>query len=282
MRKFVYIIEKNFEGKAAAVFLRHMGYSSDIIKDLKKGGLFLNGNPIFTVDILHRNDIMETFFPDEENTAVPELNNEIKLIYFDEDIAVFNKPPYVPVHQSLGHYHDTLANHFAALFPKTLFRAVTRLDKNTSGLCLTALNKLSAAILCANRPQKLYYAAVNGDIPESGTVNQPIDRERDGIIKRVVSSSGKPAVTNYKAVRKSGENKLLEIILETGRTHQIRVHMSHIGCPLLGDDLYGGDLSEISRQALHCGYMEFPHPITGDKMRFDCALPKDMERLFRL
>lgn len=279
MRKFVYNIGEGFEGKEVSAFLRHKGYSADIIKDLKKGGMLLNGRSVFTVDILHENDVLETVFPDEETHLEPNLNTDIKLLYADEDIALFNKPPYVPTHQSIRHYNDTLANHFAALFPRTRFRAVTRLDKNTSGLCLIALNKLSSAIMCGNKPKKLYYAIVKGDIPDSGTVNLPIDRECEGIIKRTVSENGKPAVTNYKTVRKNGENKLLELTLETGRTHQIRVHMAHIGYPLLGDELYGGDLTEISRQALHCGHISFFHPITREKMSFDCPLPEDMEAL---
>lgn len=284
MRKFTYVIGEDFEGKAASAFLRHKGYSADIIKDLKKGGLLLNGKAVYTVETMHRNDILETVFPDEETDLEPVKIAGVRLLYSDEDIAVFDKPPYVPTHQSIGHRRDTLANHFASLFPNTRFRAVTRLDKNTSGLCLAALNKLSSSILCENKPKKLYYAAVKGNIPDSGTVNLPIDREREGIIKRTVSENGKPAVTSYKTVRKSeregGENKLLEITLKTGRTHQIRVHMSHIGYPLLGDELYGGDLGEISRQALHCGHIRFLHPVTGEEMYFDSPIPEDMERLF--
>lgn len=279
MRKFIYSIGKGFEGKPVSAFLRHNGYSADIIKDLKKGGLLLNGRAVYTVDILHEKDVLETFFFDEKTDIEPKENGMIKLLYADEDIALFDKPPYIPTHRSIGHYSDTLANHFASLFPGIRFRAVTRLDKNTSGLCLIALNRLSSAILCGDKPQKQYYAVVKGDIPDSGTVNLPIDREREGIIKRTVSEKGKPAVTNYKTVRKSGENKLLELTLETGRTHQIRVHMSHIGYPLLGDELYGGDLTEISRQALHCGHMSLLHPITKEKMSFDCPIPEDMEAL---
>lgn len=279
MRKFIYSIGKGFEGKPVSAFLRYNGYSADIIKELKKGGLLLNGRAVYTVDILHEKDVLETFFFDEETNIEPKENDKIKLLYADGDIALFDKPPYIPTHQSIGHYSDTLANHFAALFPGTRFRAVTRLDKNTSGLCLIALNRLSSAILCGDKPQKQYYAVVKGDIPDSGTVNLPIDREREGIIKRTVSEKGKPAVTNYKTVRKSGENRLLELTLETGRTHQIRVHMSHIGYPLLGDELYGGDLTDISRQALHCGRISFLHPITKEKMSFNCPVPEDMEAL---
>ncbi|MCM1054874.1 MAG: RluA family pseudouridine synthase [Bacteroides sp.] len=280
MRKFVYKPEKSFAGKTVKAFLQHEGYSAEIIKGLKKGGLLVNGAEAHTVRLLNENDIVETFLEDELPDIEPCLNPEIKLVYSDADVAVMYKPPYVPTHQSIGHYNDTLANHFAALFPYSRFRAVTRLDKNTSGLCVAALNRLSAAILCKNRPQKLYYAAVKGSVPLSGTINAPIERENDSVIKRVVNPKGKPAVTHYKTIRQSGDNKLLEISLETGRTHQIRVHMSHIGFPLLGDEMYGGDTSEIGRQALHCGYVELSHPITREKLSFTCPLPEDMERLF--
>ncbi len=280
MRKFSYIIGEDFEGKEAKVFLRHMGYSADIIKDLKKGGLTVNGEAAYTVRVLRSDDLLETFFPDEVSDIEPNANPEIKLIYSDEDVAVLYKPPYVPTHQSIGHYRDTLANHFAALFPNTRFRVATRLDKNTSGLCLAALNKLASAIICSHRPKKLYYAAVKGNVPFSGTVDLPIEREKEGIIKRIVTPYGKPAVTHFKTVMANGENKLLEIELETGRTHQIRVHMASIGFPLLGDELYGGDTGLISRQALHCGRIEFFHPITKEKMRFKMPIPEDMRKIF--
>ncbi len=282
MRKFVYKIGENFEGKEAKAFLRHMGYSADIIKELKKGRLLVNGSEAYTVRKLHADDILETVFPDEVSDIEPNINPCIKLIYSDKDIAVLYKPPYVPTHQSLGHYRDTLANHFAALFPDTKFRTATRLDKNTSGLCLTALNKLSSAINCAHKPKKLYYAAVKGDIPFSGTINAPIEREREGDIKRIVTPEGKPSVTHYKTVRKKGKYRLLEVELETGRTHQIRVHMAYIGFPLLGDELYGGETELISRQALHCGKIEFFHPITNEKMSFEQPVPEDMEKIFHI
>lgn len=280
MRKFIYKIGEDFEGKEAKAFLRHMGYSADIIKELKKGYLKVNGEAAYVVRTLKTGDLLETIFPDEDSDIEPNVNPKIKLIFSDEDIAVMYKPPYVPTHQSLGHYRDTLANHFASLFPDTRFRAATRLDKNTSGLCLMALNRLSSAIICANRPKKLYYAAVKGDIPFSGTVDAPIEREREGFIKRTVTPYGKPAVTHFKTVKEKGEYKLLEIELETGRTHQIRVHMSYIGFPLLGDEMYGGDAKLISRQALHCGRIEFFHPITKERMCFVQPVPEDMEKIF--
>lgn len=280
MRNFVYKTDESFEGKPVKTFLQYMGYSAEIIKELKKGGLSVNGREAFTIQPLGKSDVVETRFPDESNDAPPSYNPEIRLIYSDKDIALMYKPPYVPTHQSIGHYEDTLANRFAAFFPSSRFRAVTRLDKNTSGLCLVALNKLSAAIMCKARPTKLYYAAVKGNIPDYGTVNVPIIRESDSVIKRKAAPGGKPAVTHYKTIRRAEDKKLLEISLETGRTHQIRVHMSYIGFPLLGDEMYGGDMTEISRQALHCGYMEFIHPISKEKLSFRQPLPDDMEKLF--
>lgn len=280
MRRFVYKTDKSFERKTVKTFLQYRGYSAEIIKGLKKGGLLVNGSEAYTIRTLSENDIVETIFEDEYPDIEPCVNPQIKLIYSDEDIAVLYKPPYVPTHQSIGHYNDTLANHFAALFPHSRFRAVTRLDKNTSGLCLVALNRLSAAIMCKNRPKKLYYAVVKGNIPDHGTINAPIERESDSVIKRVVDPNGKPSVTHYKTVGQTDNSKLLEIALETGRTHQIRVHMSYIGFPLLGDEMYGGDMTEIKRQALHCGYIDFLHPITKEKMSFSYPIPDDMERLF--
>lgn len=278
MRIFVFTANKSFEGKKASALLEYYGCSAEIIKQLKRGGLLINGSFAPTVQALKENDEVRIVFPDEEPTAEAVFIDNIKIIYSDEDISVIDKPPFVPVHQSIGHYDDTLANHFAFCFPKCAFRAVTRLDKNTSGLCVAALNKLSAAVLCGKRPRKLYYAAVEGQTDACGTVDAPIMREAEGIIKRKVSAEGQRAVTHYKTVGSFDGGSMLEISLETGRTHQIRVHMAHIGHPLLGDELYGGGCDRINRQALHCGYIELIHPVTGEKMEFISNIPEDIER----
>ena len=278
MRIFTFTADKSFEGKKASALLEYHGCSAEIIKRLKRGGLLINGSFAPTVQPLKENDEVKIIFPDEKPSAEPTLVDNVKIIYSDEDIAVIDKPPFLPVHQSIGHYTDTLANYFAFCFPHCAFRAVTRLDKNTSGLCVAALNKLSAAIMCRSRPQKLYYAAVEGKTDAEGTVDAPIMREAESIMKRIVSTEGQRAVTHYKTVRSFDGGSLLKISLETGRTHQIRVHMAHIGHPLFGDELYGGGCERINRQALHCGYIKLIHPITGEEMEFLSDIPEDIEK----
>ncbi|MCM1299289.1 MAG: RluA family pseudouridine synthase [Firmicutes bacterium] len=280
MRRLCFTADGSFQGKKASALLTHIGCSAEIIKKLKEGGLLINGKSAFTVQILKENDVVELVFPDESPDAEPVFSERVGLLYKDGDIAVADKPPFMPIHQSPGHYGDTLANHFAALFPEHRFRAIDRLDKNTSGLCAVALNKLSAAILCKNRPQKLYYAAVKGNIPPFGRIELPIAREEGSLIKRRVCENGQRAVTEYMTVKEKDGLKLLEIRLETGRTHQIRVHLAYLGFPLLGDGLYGGDCRPINRQALHCGKMRLIHPITGERIEFSSPLPEDMARLF--
>lgn len=281
MRILTYIADKSFCGKKASALLSRCGFSAEIIKLLKRGGLLINGSSAPTVQLLREKDEVTVMLPDEMPGAKPVFIDEVSIVYFDEDVAVIDKPPFLPVHQSIGHYTDTLANHFAYCFPSCAFRAVTRLDKNTSGLCVIALNKLSAAIMCRKRPIKLYYAAVEGKAEAEATIDAPIAREGEGIIKRRVSPDGQRAVTHYKTVMEFCGGSLLEISLDTGRTHQIRVHMSHIGHPLFGDELYGGSCDRINRQALHCGYVRFVHPITGAETEFKSELPKDMAGLMR-
>lgn len=280
MRKLTYKADSSFCGKKAKAFLTHIGCSAEIIKNFKEGGLLINGKSAFTVQELRENDIVEIIFPDESPEAEAVFSDRARVLYSDEDIAVADKPAFMPVHQSPGHYGDTLANHFAALFPKCRFRAVDRLDKNTSGLCAVALHKLAAAVLCKDKPKKVYYAIVKGDIPARGRIDMPIGREEGSLIKRRVCENGQRAVTEYRTIREKGDIKLLEIRLETGRTHQIRVHMAYMGASLLGDDLYGGDCSLINRQALHCGRIWFRHPVTGEKMEFVSPIPEDMTGIF--
>lgn len=279
MRVLNYTADKSFEGKKVSSLLSYIGCSCEMIKMLKKGGPSVNGSPAFTVQMLKENDVVEIVLPDEQCSAVPKANPNVKIMYFDEDIAVVDKPPFLPIHQSIGHYEDTLANHFAQVFPNCAFRAVTRLDKNTSGLCIIALNKLSAAIMCKSRPKKLYYAICEGITPPKGIIDAPIARECDSVIKRTVREGGQNAVTEYKALCQWDNKSLLEISLKTGRTHQIRVHLSYIGHSLLGDDMYDGDCTEINRQALHCGYIKLVHPISHAEMEFKASMPIDMARL---
>ena len=163
----------------------------------------------------------------------------VPIAFENENLVVFDKPVGMPVHPSIKHQGDTLGNFFAAKYPDITFRPVNRLDRDTSGLCITAKNAFAAAAL-QNSVKKVYYAVVTGYIDGEGIIDVPIAREKDSIIKRTVRQDGQRAVTHYKAIKSGKKYSLIEIKLETGRTHQIRVHFAYIGHPLAGDDLYGG------------------------------------------
>lgn len=274
MREISYTVPAEFDGVQAQVFLKSRGISRRVLTALKhSGGLTRGGGTLRTVDAVHAGDVI-TLRLDGGETSVaanPELSADI--VYEDEDVVVFNKPPFMPVHPSQRHHDDTLANLFAARYPGLPFRPINRLDRNTSGLCVCAKNQFAAAALSGSI-SKVYYAITDGT-PPGDTVNAPIGRLGDSVIERCVTPDGKPAVTHFRKI--AGERRaLLRITLETGRTHQIRVHMSHIGFPLCGDDMYGGDCTAISRQALHCGEVEFTLPVSGERITISAPLPEDM------
>lgn len=274
MREISYTIPAEFDGVQAQVFLKSRGISRRVLTALKRsGGLTRGGGILRTVDAVHAGEVI-TLQLDGGETSVaanPELSADI--VYEDEDVVVFNKPPFMPVHPSQRHHDDTLANLFAARYPGLPFRPINRLDRNTSGLCVCAKNQFAAAALSGSI-SKVYYAITDGT-PPGDTVNAPIGRLGDSVIERCVTPDGKPAVTHFRKI--AGERRaLLRITLETGRTHQIRVHMAHIGFPLCGDDMYGGDCTAISRQALHCGEVEFTLPVSGERITISAPLPEDM------
>lgn len=272
------------DGSLAKSFLRRHGFSVRVINGLKHNcGLTRNGEILRTVDRVFKGETVRVVV--EERSAIvgefgisPNPSLEAELVYEDDDIVVFNKPPEMPVHPSLSHADDTLANLYAALYPGSAFHALYRLDKNTSGLCVCAKNRYSAFVL-SEKIQKTYYAIVDGTITQSGTIEAPIGRTNDSIIKREVRDDGQYALTHYKPISNVNNRTLLEIHLATGRTHQIRVHFSHIGYPLCGDDMYGGNCSDIKRQALHCGKLELVSPISDKKIVLEVPMPQDMQSL---
>ena len=203
----------------------------------------------------------------------------------DEFAAVLDKPAGLAVHPTLNYPDKTLANgwlwHLEQRGQAGVFRPVNRIDKNTSGLVLCAGNSFAAPIL-AETAHKCYLAVTEELLPEDdGTIDAPIARRGDSIIGRTVAPDGKPSITRYRVLARGGGHTLAACIPVTGRTHQIRVHMSHLGCPLAGDTLYGGHTERIGRHALHCAALAFRHPLDGSLHSVRCPLPPDMGELCR-
>lgn len=277
MREIRRTVPQEFDGAQALALLKAMGISRRVIISLKRsGGLTRGGAVLRTIDAVHAGEEIILRLEDESGCVAANPRLSAQVMYEDEDVVVYNKPPFMPVHPSQRHHDDTLANLFAAQFPGLPFRPINRLDRNTSGLCVCAKNQLAAAAL-AGSLEKVYFA-VTDSAPPGDTINAPIGRLGTSVIERCVTPQGKPAVTHFRKI--AGERRsLLRITLETGRTHQIRVHMAYVGYPLCGDDMYGGDCSGISRQALHCGEVSFSQPISSEHITVTAPLPEDMAQL---
>ena len=213
----------------------------------------------------------------------------LDIAYEDPDIIVLNKAPGVLVHPGHGHFDDTLGNflmyHYKMSGEESGFHPVHRLDKGTSGLLVAAKHphaqeKLKNQLHTGDF-RRVYLAVCDGIPPEpAGMIDAPIGPAEGSLTAREVRPDGKPARTHYKVVRTWGSRALVELELETGRTHQIRVHMAHIGCPLTGDFLYGAeDKALIGRPALHSARLELTHPVTGERLAFSVPLPADMAAL---
>lgn len=261
--------------------IERCGVSKRLLTKLKRceNCLVCNGVRVRSVDILKKGDIIVLGSVDGEGLE-PNGNLNVPTAFENESLVVFDKPFDMPIHPSIKHQGDTLGNWFSYRFPELTFRPVNRLDKDTSGLCIVAKDPYAAKKLQGDC-EKVYYAAVHGLTDESGTVNAPIAREKESIILRCVREDGQEAVTHYRRIAANDKYSLLEIHLETGRTHQIRVHFAHIGHPLAGDDMYGGSMEDISRQALHCGQLTFSLPMTGEKVTVKSDLPQDIKNLIK-
>lgn len=280
MRELKLTVPAEFDGVQAQVFLKSRGFSRRALIRLKQtGGLTREGELLRTVDIIRAGETVCVTLSDDSESAEPNPGLNAPIVYEDEDIVVFNKPPYMPVHPSIRHRGDTLANLFAAKYPGLPFRPINRLDRNTSGLCVCAKNQYAASALSGTLSKT--YFAVTCATPPGDTIDAPIGRAGDSIITRCVTPEGQRAVTHFERVGGSDVHPLLRVTLETGRTHQIRVHMAYIGFPLCGDEMYGGDMSEIKRHALHCGEVSFTQPVTNEIIRLTAPLPADMSALIK-
>lgn len=284
MRIIEYRIGTENDGIKIFTFLKYRnGYSTKLIRTLKntENGIALNGNAARTVDLIHTGDTLVVTVPDDRNVAEP-AEIELDIVYEDEDILVINKSPFTAMHPTHNHQGDTLANGVAAHLISTgkpcTFRAVGRLDKGTSGLVVCALNQLSACKL-SGKVKKEYMAVVEGTLTGSGTVDVPIYRPDPMKTLRACSYElgEEEAVTHWTAVENYRNCTLVRLNLETGRTHQIRVHMSYIGHPLAGDSYYGGFHPEFGHQLLHCARASLYHPVTGEEMVFTAEPPGEFK-----
>ena len=281
MRIIEFEITVSDDGRQIRDFLREFGVSSSLLTKLKntENGITINGEFARTIDRLYAGDRLKIASESKGKMPSKLICSEVRAEYNDEDILILNKPAFMPVHESRNHQGDTLANAAACYMDENnAFRAVYRLDRDTSGLVLIAKNELAAGKLAGNI-KKDYYAVVSGELSGSGTIDLPIRRVRESIIERGVFDDGERAVTHWEAVDSKEGRTLIKINLETGRTHQIRVHFSHLGYPLLGDTLYGGDTSLINRQALHCKTVYFKHPVTSKSIVIDSDFPTDFKGL---
>ncbi|MCY7747807.1 RluA family pseudouridine synthase [Bacillus inaquosorum] len=289
-----FFIRKNItsaeEGMTVKEYVGELGISKRLLTDIKFGGgdLLINGEHVTVKYVLREGDLFVVKFPEEQvsETLLAEPV-PLDILYEDEHVLVINKQPYVSSIPSREHPSGSIANGIIHHYQKNGVQAtvhlVTRLDRDTSGVMLVAKHRFAHSILSSAQKNGLvkrrYAAVVHGRMTGEGTVDAPIGRHPDSIIERRVIPDGQKAVTHFYVTRATDDITSVTLQLETGRTHQIRVHMSYLGHPLCGDTLYGGTRQKIGRQALHSEHLSFIHPLTQENMTFHATLPQDMKEL---
>lgn len=264
--------------------------SDRLITKLKKANkIYLNSLPTYTKKSVTVGDTVSVLIDfEEDNSNIVASNIPLNIIYEDDYLLVLNKPANIAIHPSILHFDNSLSNgvkfYFDKLGLKKKIRIVNRLDRNTSGIVILAKNEYIQECLIkqmkTNGFKKEYLAIAKGILEsKSGTLNFPIARKEGSIIERTVSSDGDSAITHYDVVKEFNNLSLVHIVLETGRTHQIRVHFSHIGHPILGDTLYGSPSELINRQALHSYKLTFIHPVTKKELILESSLPNDIKNI---
>ncbi len=275
----------------------HFEMSNRLITKLKKNKkITLNSEITYLDHVLNLNDIVKINLDIEETSEniVPNSNLKFDIVFEDESILIVNKGAYTPVHPSINHYEDSLSNavqyYFNSINLKRKIRPVNRLDKDTSGLVIFAKNEYVQELLVkemkSKKFKKEYLAILTGNLENKfGTINAPINRKENTIIEREVSPHGYPSITHFELIKNFNYNNeplsFVKFILETGRTHQIRVHSKYINHAILGDSLYGTSSFLISRQALHAYKITFIHPISKKEVIFKAPLPADMSNILK-
>lgn len=289
-RMITYQIAKEDAGRKVEHFLKRRGYSSRNIAVIKRmpKSILVNGIHYYMRDTLAEGDILKVCIKEETSSQkIPPIPVPLDIVYEDEDIIVLNKPAGMPIHPSMNNYTNSLANGLAWYYESQgrpfIFRCCNRLDRDTSGLTVVAKHLVSAGILSAMARRQLirreYLAIAKGKVtPTEGTITAPLARKPGTIIERTVDfTHGEEAITHYRLIDYQNGHSLILLRLETGRTHQIRIHMKYLGFPLIGDYLYNPDTALITRQALHSHKLSFPHPVSGRELSFTAPLPEDMQ-----
>ena len=287
-----YIIDEAGDGLRIEQYLRRKGYSGQNLAEIKRmpKSVLVNGEHYYMKQKLNTGDHLSIHICETKcSEKIPPVQIPLDIVYEDEDIIVINKQAGIPIHPSLNNYMNSMENALAWYYQEQgkpfIFRCCNRLDRDTSGLTVVAKHLVSGNILSdmvrRRDIHREYLAIVRGHVsPEAGTINAPLARKPGTIIERTVDwEQGETAITHYRLVEERNGHSLISLRLETGRTHQIRIHMKYLGYPLIGDYLYNPDMEYIGRQALHSHRLSFTHPITGKPMEFTAPLPKDMEKV---
>ena len=271
---------------------KHLGLSGTVVRRVKwlPDGIWVDGERVNTRFCPREGQVLSVRLSDpERRSGVVPAPGPLNIVYEDQDLLVLNKAPGVPVHPGPGHFSDTIGNFLLHYYDQTGveddFHPVHRLDRGTSGLLAVAKHPHAQEVLKNQLHTDQFrreYLAVCVGIPEprTGVVDAPLGPKPDSLVEQMVRPDGKPARTGYRLVQTHGDFSLLHLVLDTGRTHQIRVHMAHLGHPLVGDFLYGTeDPRLISRPALHSWRLSLVHPVTRKALSFTAPLPQDMARL---
>lgn len=288
MTTLSFTVPPSAEGSRLGVFLRTQGVSASCIKAVKHQGegFYADGHPLHTDQPVHAGQRITFALAPEPPTTVTPQPVPFRILREDAFAAVVDKPAGIAVHPTLNHPDGTLANgwlyHLQQQGRTGVFRPVNRIDKNTSGLVLLAQNSFAAPALAAH-VTKCYLALAEGCIaPQTLQIDAPIARRGDSIIGRCVRPDGKPSLTRLRVLGCAGGHTLLACQPVTGRTHQIRVHTSHLGHPLAGDTLYGGHPNLMQRHALHCVSLCYRDPVTREDISCFCPPPRDFERALEI
>lgn len=288
-RTYIYTVELPVRIRARDYLVEYCNYSSRLVRKIKReGDILVNGQKVTLSYLVAKGDKLIIYLGEEDIDAEPE-NIPTTIVHEDEDILVLNKEPGFVTHATLGHPTGNLANAIAYHWKNTgvqaKIRFVNRLDRDTSGIIVIAKNKFAHQFIQdemkENKVEKIYWAIVEGAVQaEKATIDAAIGRPYEDSIERVIMEEGQRAVTHYQVIKRFKNHTLIQLQLETGRTHQIRVHAKGIGHPIIGDNLYNPHSIElIQRQALHAKSIKFVHPRTRKMMGFEAELPRDMSDL---